>query len=90
MQPLGTLKKHGPAFGYHPTKCHIITKERLFEKAQRIFVHNQVEIIDGCRVLGNVRGSDNAEKEFVDRSYKQHKSSLKKLGDHAYVSPQSV
>ena len=90
MQPLDTLKKHSPAFGYHPTTCHIITKERLFEKAQRIFVHNQEEKIDGCSVLGSVIASDNAEKKFLERSLKQQKLSLKKLGDHAYVSPQSV
>ena len=29
-----SLKKHGPAFGYHLTKCHIITKEHLFERSQ--------------------------------------------------------
>ena len=56
-----------------------LLQERLFEKAQRIFVHNQVEIIGGCRVLGSVRGSDNAEKKFVEKSNKQQKSSLKKL-----------
>ena len=28
-----SLKKLGPAFGYHRTRCHIITNEHLFEKA---------------------------------------------------------
>ena len=29
-----SLKKYGPAFGYHLTKCLILTKELLFEKIQ--------------------------------------------------------
>ena len=85
-----SLKEHGPAFGFHPTKCHIITKEHLFEKAQQIFVHDEVEIVDGCRVLGSVIGSDSAEKKFVERSPKQQKSLLKKLAVQVNVSPQNV
>ena len=57
-----SLKRHGPAFGYHLNKCHIITKEYLFEKAQQTFFHDEVEIVDGFRVLGSVIGSNNAEK----------------------------
>ena len=45
------------------------------------FVHDEVEIVDGCRVLGSVIGSDSAE---------QQKSLLKKLAVHANVSPQNV
>ena len=60
-----SLKKHGPAFGYNLTKCHIIIKEHLFEKAQQVFVHNEVEKVDGCRVLGSVKVFDKAEKNFL-------------------------
>ena len=49
-----------------------------------------MEIDDGCRVLGGVRGSENAEKKFVERSLKQQKSLLKRLAAHANVSPQNV
>ena len=63
-----SLKKHGHAFGYHHTKCHIITKEHLFENA---FDHNEVEIADGCKVLGSLIGSDNAEMKFVERRLKR-------------------
>ena len=59
-----SLKKHGPANGYHLTKCHITTKEHLFEKAQQVFVHDEVEIADGFGVLDSVIGSDNAENKF--------------------------
>ena len=58
------MKKQGPSFRYHLTNCHIITKERLFEKAQLIFVQDEVEIVDSCRILGSVKGSDNAEKKL--------------------------
>ena len=85
-----TLKKHCPAFGYHLTKCHIITKEHLFESAQQIFAHDDLEIVDGCRLLSSVIGSENAAKEFVEISLKQQKQLLKKLAAHADVSPQNV
>ena len=69
-----SLIKHGPAFVYQLTKCHIITKKHLFGKAQQIFVHDEVEIVDGCRVLGGVISSENAKKKkFVERSLKQQK-----------------
>ena len=66
----------------------MITKEYLFERAQQIFPH-EVEIDDGCRVLGSVIGSENAEKKFVEKSLKQ-KSLLKRRAAHANVSPQNV
>ena len=83
------MKKRGPAFGYHLTNCHVITKEHLFEKALQIFVNDEVEIVDGCRVLDSVIGSDNVEKK-LERSLKQQKSLLKKLAAHVNISPQNV
>ena len=80
-----SLKKRGPALGYHLTKCDIITKEHLFEKAQQIFVHDEVQIVEG-----SVIASEYAERKFVERSPKQQKSLLKKLAAHANVSPQNV
>ena len=47
-------------------------------------------MVDGCRVLGSVIGSDNGEKKFVERSLKQRKLFLKKLAAHANVSTQNV
>ena len=64
------LKKHGPVFGFLLTKCHIITKQHFFEKAQKIFVHKKIEIVDDCRVFDSAIGSDNAEKKFVEKSQK--------------------
>ena len=82
-----SLKKHCPAFGCHITTTHIITKEHLFEKATQIFVQEEVEIADDCRVLGSEIGSHDKEKNFAERSLKQQKSLLKKLAVHASVSP---
>ena len=36
------------------TKCHIITEGNIFEKAHQIFVHDELEIVDCCRVLGSL------------------------------------
>ena len=64
-----SLKKYGPAFVYHLTENHIITKKHLFEQAQQIFAHEDAEIVDGCRVLGSEIGSENVENKFVERSW---------------------
>ena len=49
-----------------------------------------MEVVDGCRVLGSVIGSDNTEKKNVERSLKEQKVLLKKLATHANVSSQNV
>ena len=67
------LEKHGPAFGYHLNQMSHHCQGHQFEKAQHNFVHDEVEKVDGCRVLGSVLGSDNAEKVFLERSLKKHK-----------------
>ena len=48
------MRKHGHAFAYHHKKCDDITEEHLFQKAELILVHDEVEIVGGCRVLGKV------------------------------------
>ena len=82
-----SLQKHGSVFDYRLTNATILQKEQFFHKAG-IFVHDEVEIDDGCRVLGSGIDSDNAEKKFVERSLKQQKLSLRKLAARANVSPQ--
>ena len=66
-----------------------LPKNIFFKKAQQIFVNDEVDIVDGCRVLVIVIGSDNAEEKSVKRSLKQQKLLLKKLASHANVSPQN-
>ena len=46
----------------------------FFEKAQQIFVHDKVELVNGCRALGSENECDNAEKKFVEISLKQQNS----------------
>ena len=67
-----------------------LPKNIFLKMRKNIFVHDDVEIVDGCRVLGSVIDSDNAEKKFVERSLKQQKSLLKTLVVHANFSPQNV
>ena len=47
------LKEHGPAFGYNLTKCNIITKEDLAQKARETFSNDEMVITTGNRVLGS-------------------------------------
>ena len=39
-------KKHNPAFRCHLNKCHSVNKEQIFEKAEQISVHDEVDIFD--------------------------------------------
>ena len=66
-----------------------LEKEHLFEKAQQVFVHDGVDVVDGYRVLGSVIGSDRAEKNTVERSLKQQNLLLRRLAAHSNVSPQN-
>ena len=72
------MKKLDPAFGYDPKSIILLPKKNFLKKAQHIFIHDEVEIIDGCRVLDIVIRSESAEKNIVERSRKQ-KSFLNKL-----------
>ena len=56
--------EHGPAFGYHITRCKIIPKENHLENAKEIFKSNDVDIFEGHRVLGLVNGSASACYNF--------------------------
>ena len=46
------------------TRSHIITKKQVFGKAQQVFVYDEVEIVDCCRTLDSVIGSDRAQKKL--------------------------
>ena len=84
------LKKHGPAFGYTLTKCNIIAKTKNMKKAQSLFNKEDIDIVDGYRVLGSVTGLEAACDKF--RSYKQseYNQIVEKLFKHAKVSLQNV
>ena len=72
LKELDSMKKYGPAFRYHHIKCLVIPKEHLFERAQHnFFVHDEVEMVDACRVVDSVICLDNSENNFADKSKKQ-------------------
>ena len=58
------MRKLDVASGYHLNKDHVNINEHLFEKAKKNFVHNDVEIVDRCRISGIVMGFVNAEANF--------------------------
>ena len=84
------LKKHGPAFGYTLTKCNIITKTENMKQAQSLFNKEDVEIVDGHRVLGSVIGSEAACDTFRSQKQSEYNQIVEKLSKHAKVSPQNV
>ena len=81
------LAKHGPAFGYHITKCHIIVKPTFMEKAKEMFKGKDVDIVDGNRVLGSVVGSATACDDFKSKVISDHSKTILKLAEHAKILP---
>ena len=81
------LKQHGPVFGYTRTKCNIIAKSEHMKQAQSLFNKEDVEIVDGHRVLGSVIGSDAACDKFRSHKQSEYNQIVEKLSKHAKVSP---
>ena len=84
------LKIHGPGYGYHLTKCHLIVRKNKIETAQEIFAGQNIDLLDGHRVLGSIIGSDTACASFMVDKANENVKLIKKLADHSKVSPQSV
>ena len=59
-----SLKKHCLDFGYQLTKCQFSNIEDFFESTQQTIEHDEVEIVDGCRVRGTVIESDYAKTKL--------------------------
>ena len=85
-----TLQQHGPAFGYHITKCHLVTKTDHKRAAMTLFETLDVELVDGHRVLGSVIGSSSACEKFNVGKATEFSTLLNKLATHAKKSPQKV
>ena len=62
---LDKLYEHGGAFGYNMNKCHLITKLKFVQKANKVFSGLDVDVIEGHRVLGSVIGSDKSCNGFL-------------------------
>ena len=84
------LQQHGPAFGYHITKCHLVTKTDHKKVAMTLFENLDVELVDGHRVLGSVIGSSSACEKFKVEKANEFSTLLNKLATHAKKSPQNV
>ena len=54
------MREHGPAFCYTNQKRNIVAKTANMKQAQKLSDKDEVEIVDGHRVLGSVRVSESA------------------------------
>ena len=84
------LKEIGPHFGYKVIKCHLITKPDFEQSARDLFANEDMEVINGHRVLGPVIGTEERCQEFFDGKSNTYSKLLKKLSKHAKVAPQNV
>ena len=55
-----TLKLHG----YYVTECHLILKPSGKERAKKLFGDQEIDIVNGCRILEPVIGTVNACGKF--------------------------
>ena len=65
-----SLAEHGPGFGCHITNCSIIAKKNHLENAKESFKNEDVDILEGHRVLGSVIGSASALRFILRESGK--------------------
>ena len=84
------LQHHGPAFGFHITKCHLVTKTDHKKVVMTLFENLDVELVDGLRVLFSVKGFSFACKKFKVQKATEISTLLKKLATHAKKSHRKV
>ena len=87
---LSKLKLHGPSFGYNVIKCHLITKAEFVNDAKNVFKGEEVDIIDGSRVLGSVIGNVDSCRQYIEDQKQNYRRILQKLAKHAKIAPQNV
>ena len=88
---LSKLKLHGPSFGYNVIKCHLITKAEFVSDAKKnVFKGEEVDIIDGSRVLGSVIGNVDSCRQYIEDQKQNYLRILQKLAKHAKIAPQNV
>ena len=87
---LSNLKLHGPSFGYNVIKCHLITKAEVVSDAKNVFKGEEVDIIDGSRVLGSVIGNVDSCRQYIEDQKQNYLRILQKLTKHAKIAPQNV
>ena len=77
------LKEHGPAFRYNLTKCNIITKEDLVQKALETFSNDEMAITTGNLVLGSTIGCNSSCHTFKEEPAIACSKIVKQLSQHA-------
>ena len=87
---LSKLKLHGPSFGYNVIKCHFITEAEFVNDAKNVFKGEEVDIIDGSRVLGSVIGNVESCRQYIEDQKQNYLGILQKLAKHAKIAPQNV
>ena len=87
---LSKLKLHGPSFGYNVIKCHLITEAEFVNDAKNVFKVEEVDIIDGSRVLGSVIGNVDSCRQYIEGQKQNYLRILQKLAKHAKIAPQNV
>ena len=90
-----TLEKvieHGKAFGYYvkSSKCKLIVKDGLKEKAAKVFEGKDIKIVDGFRVLGSVIGTNESCEKFMSQKFEEYEKICLKLSNLVKTSPQNV
>ena len=84
------MKLHGPSFGYNVTKCHLITKAEFVSDGKNGLKGEEVDIIDGSRVLGSVIGNVDSCRQYIEDQKQNYLRILQKLAKHAKITPQNV
>ena len=87
---LSKLKLHGSSFGYNVIKCHFITKAEFVNDAKNVFKGEEVDIIDGSRVLGSVIGNVVSCRQYIEDQKQNYLRVLQKLAKHAKIAAQNV
>ena len=58
--------------------------------ASKVFENREFEVIDGCRVLATVIGSDVGSESFLRNLTREQSKLLVEIAEHAKISPQSA
>ena len=87
-----TLRRDGPAFGYHPEpkKSYLVVKPGLEAEAERLFGPFGVRIVSGRRFLGGYVGDAAGRRTYLSEKVEGWVQSVKALSAAATRYPQSA
>ena len=89
---LDNLDGHGKAFGYNvkPSKCQLIVKENLRDRAIKVFEDTNVTMVDGLKVLGLVIGTPEACNNYMESKIEKTAILTENFFKIAKTSPQNA